>query len=118
MKKLILKSVVAIGLVSLLTGCVEIPAVPDFAKVSTYQGNSSNSSTTIALTENQKLSCEYRYCQANSILETDSNCTPAKNYLEKQLKPYRNDFDMTRRMKIIDNFVKQCPHSNITTYPF
>ncbi len=121
----IVKSLVGIlGCTILLTGCVQLPPVPDAMKVSTYN----NTGSTVGkkngyidirtLTEEQKLSCEYRYCITNSILDTNPSCTPSKNALDKILSPYKNDFGMERKMKAIDNFVKQCPHSNIIDSPF
>lgn len=119
MKKNIL---IGLGLAFVLAGC-QVPKVPEAFKVSTYKNNSStqtnSSSRTInTLSINQRLACEYNYCIANQILNSDPNCKPAKNAYDRAVTPYKKDFDMSRKIKVIQNFTNQCPHSNTTTYPF
>jgi hypothetical protein len=126
MKKIVKSLITTVGILGstiLFTGCVQLPPVPDSMKVSTYNNTApvtkkSGYIDIRTLTEEQKLSCEYRYCITNSILDTNPNCIPSKNALDKILSPYKNDFGMERKMKAIDNFVKQCPHSNIIDSPF
>jgi hypothetical protein len=113
-----IKVSVGFGLAVLMVGCATLPPVPEFAKVPSQHGGKKTSGyvNMANSTNDERLACEYNYCIASEILNTDKNCLPAKKNHEAYIKPYKNDFG-----KLIDaneRYIKKCPHSNITTYPF
>ena len=119
----IVKSLVGIlGCTILLTGCVQLPPVPDAMKVSTYNntgstGSSNNRYTNVAnLTGDEKLSCEYKYCTARMEDSSfDKLCKPSRDRLASMTKQYTNFND---KQRVISNFIELCPHSNIIDSPF
>lgn len=125
MKKIIkslITTVVISGSSILLTGCVQLPPVPDAMKVSTYNntastGNSNNRYTNVAnLTGDEKLSCEYKYCTARlEDKSLDKVCKPSRDKLANMTKQYTNFND---KQRVINNFIELCPHSNIIDSPF
>ena len=121
MKKTVRSLVGILGCTILLTGCVQLPPVPDAMKVSTYNNTSSvgtnNRYTNVAnLTGDEKLSCEYKYCTAR-LEDSSLNkvCKPSRDRLASMTKQYTNFND---KQKVISNFVELCPHSNIIDSPF
>ena len=121
MKKTVRSLFDILGCTVLLTGCVQLPPVPDAMKVSTYNNTSSvgtnNRYTNVAnLTGDEKLSCEYKYCTAR-LEDSSLNkvCKPSRDRLASMTKQYTNFND---KQKVISNFVELCPHSNIIDSPF
>ena len=121
MKKTVRNLFGILGCTVLLTGCVQLPPVPDAMKVSTYNNTSSagtnNRYTNVAnLTGDEKLSCEYKYCTAR-LEDSSLNkvCKPSRDRLASMTKQYTNFND---KQKVISNFVELCPHSNIIDSPF
>jgi hypothetical protein len=122
MKKTVRNLFGILGCTVLLTGCVQLPPVPDAMKVSTYNntgstGNSNNRYTNVAnLTGDEKLSCEYKYCTARMEDSSfDKLCKPSRDRLASMTKQYTNFND---KQKVINNFIELCPHSNIIDSPF
>ena len=122
MKKTVRSLFGILGCTVLLTGCVQLPPVPDAMKVSTYNntgstGNSNNRYTNVAnLTGDEKLSCEYKYCTARMEDSSfDKLCKPSRDRLASMTKQYTNFND---KQKVINNFIELCPHSNIIDSPF
>jgi hypothetical protein len=118
MKKTVRSLFGILGFTVLLTGCVQLPPVPDAMKVSTYNNTGSNNRYTNVsnLTGDEKLSCEYKYCTAR--LEDSSlnkACKPSRDRLSSMTKQYTNFND---KQKVINNFIELCPHSNIIDSPF
>ena len=120
MKKIFLKSGIGLGLAVMIGGCATLPPVPEFAKApSQKSSNTTNGNVNMAnSTNSERLACEYKYCIANQILDTDKNCLPAKKNHDAYIKPYKGDFDFSRLIDANERYVKQCPHSNTITYPF
>ena len=121
MKKTVRSLVGILGCTILLTGCVQLPPVPDAMKVSTYNNTSSagtnNRYTNVAnLTGDEKLSCEYKYCTAR-LEDSSLNkvCKPSRDRLASMTKQYTNFND---KQKVISNFIELCPHTNISVSPF
>ena len=122
MKKTVRNLFGILGCTVLLTGCVQLPPVPDAMKVSTYNNtgstsNSNNRYTNVAnLTGDEKLSCEYKYCTARMEDSSfDKLCKPSRDRLASMTKQYTNFND---KQKVINNFIELCPHSNIIDSPF
>ena len=122
MKKTVRNLFGILGCTVLLTGCVQLPPVPDAMKVSTYNntgstGSSNNRYTNVAnLTGDEKLSCEYKYCTARMEDSSfDKLCKPSRDRLASMTKQYTNFND---KQKVINNFIELCPHSNIIDSPF
>ena len=125
MKKTVRNLFGILGCTVLLTGCVQLPPVPDAMKVSTYNntastGNSNNRYTNVAnLTGDEKLSCEYMYCMAhidNKNMASDKDCKASKNRLETILNKY-SDFS-TEQNQARRDFIRLCPHTNVSISPF
>lgn len=125
MKKTVRSLVGILGCTILLTGCVQLPPVPDAMKVSTYNntgstGSSNNRYTNVAtLQGDEKLSCEYMYCMAhidNKNMASDKDCKPSRNRLEVILNKY-SDFSSEQNQARRD-FIKLCPHTNVSISPF
>ena len=125
MKKIVKSLVGILGCTVILTGCVQLPPVPDAMKVSTYndtgsKGSSNNRYTNAAkLTGDEKLSCEYMYCMAhidNKNMASDKDCKASRNRLETILNKY-SDFSREQNQARRD-FIKLCPHTNVTVSPF
>ena len=122
MKKTVRNLFGILGCTVLLTGCVQLPPVPDAMKVSTYNNtgstsNSNNRYTNVAnLTGDEKLSCEYKYCTARMEDSSfDKLCKPSRDRLASMTKQYTNFND---KQRVISNFIELCPHSNIIDSPF
>lgn len=122
MKKTVKSLVGILGCTVLLTGCVQLPPVPDAMKVSTYNntgstGSSNNRYTNVAnLSGDEKLSCEYKYCTARMEDSSfDKLCKPSRDRLASMTKQYTNFND---KQRVISNFIELCPHSNIIDSPF
>jgi hypothetical protein len=118
MKKIVKSLVGILGCTILLTGCVQLPPVPDSMKVSTYNNTGSTAATNNAanLTGDEKLSCEYKYCTARlEDSSLDKVCKPSRDRLASMTKQYTNFND---KQKVISNFIELCPHSNIIDSPF
>lgn len=123
MKKTVRNLFGILGCTVLLTGCVQLPPVPDAMKVSTYNNTGStvstnnNRYTNVAnLTGDEKLSCEYKYCTARMEDSSfDKLCKPSRDRLASMTKQYTNFND---KQKVINNFIELCPHSNIIDSPF
>ena len=123
MKKTVRSLVGILGCTVLLTGCVQLPPVPDAMKVSTYNNTGStvstnnNRYTNVAnLTGDEKLSCEYKYCTARMEDSSfDKLCKPSRDRLASMTKQYTNFND---KQRVISNFIELCPHSNIIDSPF
>lgn len=122
MKKTVRSLVGILGCTVLLTGCVQLPPVPDAMKVSTYNntgstGSSNNRYTNVAnLSGDEKLSCEYKYCTARMEDSSfDKLCKPSRDRLASMTKQYTNFND---KQRVISNFIELCPHSNIIDSPF
>ena len=121
MKKIVKSLVGVLGCTILLTGCVQLPLVPDAMKVSTYNNTGSTAATNNAakLTGDEKLSCEYMYCMAhidNKNMASDKDCKASRNRLETILNKY-SDFSREQNQARRD-FIKLCPHTNVTVSPF
>lgn len=122
MKKTVRNLFGILGCTVLLTGCVQLPPVPDAMKVSTYNntgstGSSNNRYTNVAnLSGDEKLSCEYKYCTARMEDSSfDKLCKPSRDRLASMTKQYTNFND---KQRVISNFIELCPHSNIIDSPF
>lgn len=123
MKKIVRNLFGILGCTILLTGCVQLPPVPDAMKVSTYNNTGStvstnnNRYTNVAnLTGDEKLSCEYKYCTARMEDSSfDKLCKPSRDRLASMTKQYTNFND---KQRVISNFIELCPHSNIIDSPF
>lgn len=122
MEKIVKSLVGILGCTVILTGCVQLPPVPDAMKVSTYNNTDSTSAsnngyTNVAkLSGDEKLSCEYKYCTARMEDSSfDKVCKPSRDRLASMTKQYTNFND---KQKVINNFINLCPHSNIIDSPF
>ena len=124
MKKIVKSLVGILGCTVILTGCVQLPPVPDAMKVSTYNntgstGSLNNRYTNVAnLSGDEKLSCELMYCMAHiedKNLASDKNCKPSKDRLDflKSKVKYFNE-----KQQITHDFIGLCPHTNISVSPF
>ena len=125
MKKTVRNLFGILGCTVLLTGCVQLPPVPDAMKVSTYNntgstGNSNNRYTNVAnLTGDEKVSWEYMYCMAhidNKNMASDKDCKASKNRLETIRNKY-SDFS-TEQNQARRDFIRLCPHTNVSISPF
>ena len=124
MKKTVRSLVGILGCTILLTGCVQLPPVPDAMKESTYNNigskvNSNNHYTDIRkLTGDVKLSCELMYCTANienKKRASDENCKPSRDRLENLTNQYK---EFSEQQKTISDFIDLCPHTNTIDSPF